>query len=76
MITDKPNAIRGFIISRFGTYENLANALDVSIGAVSGWARMNPRGILKYAPEICFKYEIDPRELVDCVQRNLTEADD
>lgn len=76
MITDKPNAIRGFIITNFGTYERMAEALNVSIGAVSSWARHQPRGILKYAPEICFTYEIDPRVLVDAVQKNIDAANE
>lgn len=73
MITDKPNAVRGFIITHFGTFQNLADKLNVSVGAVSVWANGKPRGMLKYAPEICFTHEVDPRELVNAVQMNLEQ---
>lgn len=73
MITDKPNAVRGFIITHYGTYENCAKALNLSVGTVGTWAGDRPRSLLKYAPEICDQLSIDGNLIVQAVKEHLRQ---
>jgi hypothetical protein len=74
MITDKPNAVRGFITTYYGTYENLAKVLNIATGTVGTWAGTRPRGLLKYAPEICSDCDIDANLIVRVVRDHIKQG--
>lgn len=44
--------MKDFILKHFGTASNCADELRVSKMTVNNWINKNPRGVLKYAPEI------------------------
>ena len=46
------NEFKGDIVRLFGSQKNMAEVLGVSVQTVSLWCRENPRGALRYAPEI------------------------
>ena len=46
------NEFKGFIVRLFGSQKKMAEELGVSVQTVSLWCRENPRGVLRYAPEI------------------------
>lgn len=52
-----------YINDRFGDKIELARVLGVSPATVRHWTRQNPRGILRYAPELADK-GIEPLTLV------------
>jgi len=46
------NDFKEFIGRHYGTQTRLAKSLGVTTQTVQSWIKDNPRGILKYAPEI------------------------
>ena len=44
--------MKGYIKKHFGTQKNCAEELGVTPQTVYNWVNINPRGILRYAPEI------------------------
>ena len=73
------NAVRGFIVKHYGTYEAMAEALGINMATVGTWTKHRPRGILKYAPEMTADVErqITAEEIVETVRihlrKNVTE---
>lgn len=43
---------KGYIVKLYGTQHRMAKSLGVSQQAVGRWMNENPRGLLKYLPEI------------------------
>ena len=41
-----------FIGKHYGTQTRMAKELGITTATINGWIKRNPRGILKYAPEI------------------------
>lgn len=73
--SEEMNPVRGFIISHFGTYQNLADFLDVSVGTVGTWTQAKPRGLLRYLPELMRREDIRANDVVWTVQRHLQMLD-
>lgn len=49
------NDLKKFIVKHYGTQRNCAEELGVTTMTVYHWHTRNPRGMLKYAPEIVQK---------------------
>lgn len=57
------NALKGWIYSHYGSYQDMARELDVSTSTVSSWAHTQPRNMMKFMPEI-MKYTGETAEAV------------
>lgn len=44
--------LRGYVVRLYGSQKAMADRLEVSQQTVSTWLRENPRGMLRYLPEI------------------------
>lgn len=52
MAKQKTNDLKKFITAHFGSQVKCAEALEITPMTVYNWHYKNPRGMLKYAPEI------------------------
>ena len=50
--TIKMTDFRKFLINHYGSIVNCSKELGVTRQTISNWQMINPRGILKFAPEI------------------------
>jgi hypothetical protein len=69
------NAVKGFIIKHYGTYEAMGAALGINVATVGTWTKARPRGILKYAPEMISDVgrQITADEIVETVRIQLSK---
>tara|TARA_R110002012_G_scaffold320661_1_gene544911 strand:+ start:388 stop:597 length:210 start_codon:yes stop_codon:yes gene_type:complete len=56
--------MRQFIKKHFGTQLNMSNTLGISNQTITNWVKTNPRGMLKYIPEIVSRADTTEREVV------------
>jgi hypothetical protein len=56
--------MRQFIKKHFGTQLNMSNSLGISNQTITNWVKTNPRGMLKYIPEIVSSADTTEREVV------------
>lgn len=56
--------MRQFIKKHYGTQLRMSKQLGVSNQTVTNWMKYNPRGMLKYIPEIVSKVDTTEREVV------------
>ena len=56
--------MRSFIKKNFGTQLNMSKSLGVSNQTVTNWMKSNPRGMLKYIPEIVSIADTTERQIV------------
>ena len=56
--------MRQFIKKHYGTQLMMSKQLGVSNQTVTNWMKYNPRGMLKYIPEIVSKVDTTEREVV------------
>tara|TARA_R110002020_G_scaffold135795_1_gene303218 strand:- start:145 stop:375 length:231 start_codon:yes stop_codon:yes gene_type:complete len=52
MLVNNDSDLKDFITKHYGSQRQLAKDLDVTTETVRKWLVKNPRGLLKYAPEI------------------------
>jgi len=56
--------MRKFIKKHYGTQLSMSKQLGISNQTVTNWMESNPRGMLKYIPEIVSKVDTTEREVV------------
>ena len=56
--------MKEFIQKHYGSNVNMAKELGITNQTVTNWLKSNPRGMLKYLPEIVQKINITERQLV------------
>ena len=56
--------MRSFIKKHYGTQLRMSKQLGISNQTVTNWMKSNPRGMLKYIPEIVSKVDTTEREIV------------
>jgi len=56
--------MRKFIKKHYGTQLSMSKQLGISNQTVTNWMKSNPRGMLKYIPEIVAKVDATEREVV------------
>ena len=56
--------MRKFIKKHYGTQLRMSEQLGISNQTVTNWMKSNPRGMLKYIPEIVSKVDTTEREVV------------
>jgi len=56
--------MRQFIKKHYGTQLRMSKQLGVSNQTVTNWMKSNPRGMLKYIPEIVSGVDTTEREVV------------
>ena len=53
-----------FIGKHYGTQTRMAKELGITTATINGWIKRNPRGILKYAPEIVKDKNVTASQIV------------
>ncbi len=53
-----------FIGKHYGTQPRMAKELGITTATINGWIKRNPRGILKYAPEIVKDKNVTASQIV------------
>ena len=53
-----------FIGTHYGTQTRMAKELGITTATINGWIKRNPRGILKYAPEIIKDKNVTASQIV------------
>ena len=48
----KESEFKQFIRKHYGTQKRMADDLGITTAAINKWINVNPRGMLKYTPEI------------------------
>lgn len=69
--------MRRFIKKHYGTQLKMSEKLGISNQTVTNWMKTNPRGMLKYLPEIVSSVDTTEREVVWEVmyhEKNLTDG--
>ena len=56
--------MKDFIKKHYGSNIKMANDLGISNQTVTNWLKSNPRGMLKYLPEIVSKVDTTERQIV------------
>ena len=56
--------MKDFIKKHYGSNVKLADDLGISNQTVTNWIKSNPRGMLKYLPEIVSKVDTTERQIV------------
>lgn len=56
--------MKDFIKKHYGSNIKMANDLGISNQTVTNWIKSNPRGMLKYLPEIVSKVDTTERQIV------------
>ena len=56
--------MKDFIKKHYGSNVKLADDLGISNQTVTNWIKSNPRGMLKYLPEIVSKVDTTERQVV------------
>jgi|TARA_R110000803_G_scaffold114900_1_gene183342 DNA-binding XRE family transcriptional regulator len=56
--------MRSFIKKHYGTQLRMSKQLGISNQTITNWMKSNPRGMLKYIPEIVSKVDTTEREIV------------
>jgi len=56
--------MKDFIKKHYGSNVKLADDLGISNQTVTNWLKSNPRGMLKYLPEIVSKVDTTERQIV------------
>jgi DNA-binding XRE family transcriptional regulator len=56
--------MKKFIKKYYGSNKNLAKDLGITNQTVSNWITNNPRGMLKFLPEISLKVNISERQIM------------
>tara|TARA_R110002111_G_scaffold17689_2_gene44060 strand:+ start:2918 stop:3127 length:210 start_codon:yes stop_codon:yes gene_type:complete len=56
--------MKEFIKKHYGSNVKLADDLGISNQTVTNWIKSNPRGMLKYLPEIVSKVDTTERQIV------------
>ena len=56
--------MKEFIKKHYGSNIKMANDLGISNQTVTNWIKFNPRGMLKYLPEIVSSVDTTEREVV------------
>ena len=56
--------MRHFIKKHYGTQLKMSEKLGISNQTITNWMKTNPRGMLKYIPEIVSTVDTTEREIV------------
>ena len=56
--------MKDFIKKHYGSNIKMADDLGISNQTVTNWIKSNPRGMLKYLPEIVSKVDTTERQIV------------
>ena len=56
--------MKDFIKKHYGSNIKMADDLGISNQTVTNWLKSNPRGMLKYLPEIVSKVDTTERQIV------------
>tara|TARA_R110000772_G_C13097031_1_gene419263 strand:- start:412 stop:621 length:210 start_codon:yes stop_codon:yes gene_type:complete len=56
--------MKQFIKKHYGTQLNMSNKLGITNQTITNWIKYNPRGMLKYIPEIVSLVDTTEREIV------------
>lgn len=67
------NEFKGYVVAMFGSQRSMARQLNVTTQTVNSWCNANPRGLLKFAPEVIDKADTTYQELMKNVM-SLDEA--
>lgn len=69
--------MRQFIKKHYGTQLRMSKQLGISNQTVTNWMKFNPRGMLKYIPEIVSNVDTTEREVVwEVMYHEKTMTDD
>tara|TARA_R110002073_G_scaffold107160_3_gene241649 strand:+ start:1564 stop:1785 length:222 start_codon:yes stop_codon:yes gene_type:complete len=72
------NTLKHFIKSHYKSNYKMAESLDVTPQTVGTWVTRNPRGALKYLPEITSNCQVTSQyfvNVVSCTEDEITKKD-
>ena len=71
------NTLRQFIKEHYNSNFRMAESLEVTPQTVGTWVTKNPRGALKYLPEITSKCQVSTQyfvNIISCTEDELTKT--